>query len=76
MRAERGGFTLIEIIVVVAVAGVILTLGALTFTDYFHRTSARNAARLFAQDLVAARSYAMRSREPVVWCSARRTGAS
>jgi type IV fimbrial biogenesis protein FimT len=63
---HRGGFTLIELIVVIAVSGVVITLGTLSFSGYFQRSSARRAAQIFAQDLVAARSFAVRSQEPVV----------
>ena len=63
---RREGFTLIELTVVVAIAGLIVTMGALTFSGYFQRSSARRAAQVFAQDLVAARSYAVRAQEPVV----------
>jgi prepilin-type N-terminal cleavage/methylation domain-containing protein len=63
---RRGGFTMIELAVVIAVAGIVVTLGTLTFSGYFRRNSARRAAQVFAQDLVAARSFAVRSQEPVV----------
>ena len=62
----RGGFTLIEIAIVAIVSAIVLTLASLTFSGYFQRSSAQRAAQLFAQDLSAARSYAMRSREAVV----------
>lgn len=60
------GFTLIEIAVVVTIAAIIVTMGGLTFSGYFQRDSARRAAQVFAQDLVAARSFALRSQEAVV----------
>lgn len=63
---RRRGFTLIEVAVVVSIAAIIVTLGGLTFSGYFQRDSARRAAQVFAQDLVAARSFAMRSQEAVV----------
>jgi prepilin-type N-terminal cleavage/methylation domain-containing protein len=63
---RRGGFTMIELAVVIAVAGIVVTLGTLTFSGYFRRNSAQRAAQVFAQDLVAARSFAVRSQEPVV----------
>ncbi|MEM7416434.1 MAG: GspH/FimT family pseudopilin [Gemmatimonadota bacterium] len=66
MRTARAGFTLIELLIVVTIAAVVITLGTLAFSDYFQRDAARRAAQVFAQDLTAARSFALRSSEPVV----------
>lgn len=63
---KRAGFTLIELTVVVAVAAIVMTFGALAFTGFFQRNAAHRAAQIFAQDLIAARSFAVRSQEPVV----------
>lgn len=63
---NRGGFTLIELLVVVSVGSIVMALGTLAFSGYFQRNSARSAAQVFAQDLIAARSFAVRSQEPVV----------
>lgn len=63
---RRTGFTLIELTVVIAVMGLVMTFGTLSFSGYFQRSSARRAAQVFAQDLVAARSFAVRSNEAVV----------
>lgn len=60
------GFTLLELIVVITIGAIVATLGTLAFSGYFQRDSARRAAQVFAQDLVAARSFAIRSQEPVV----------
>ena len=62
----RGGFTLLELLVVITIAAIVITAGTLAFSDYFQRDSARRAAQVFAQDLTAARSYAIRVNEPVV----------
>lgn len=51
---------------VLTVGAVIITMGTLTFSGYFQRDSARRAAQVFAQDLVTARAYAVRSQEKVV----------
>lgn len=58
--------TLIELVVVLAITAIVLTIGLFTFGDFFQRNAARRAAEVFAQDLVAARSYAVRSQERVV----------
>jgi prepilin-type N-terminal cleavage/methylation domain-containing protein len=66
MRIKRSGFTLIELTVVVSISAIVLTMGTLAFSGYFQRNSARSAAQVFAQDLVAARSFSIRSQERVV----------
>ena len=63
---RRAGFTLIELTVVVAVAAIVMTFGALAFTGFFQRNAAHRAAQIFAQDLIAARAFAVRSQERVV----------
>ncbi len=63
---RRAGFTLVELAVVVGLVAVVTGVGGLYFSGYFQRSSARRAAQIFAQDLLAARSYAVRSQEPVV----------
>lgn len=62
----RRGFTLLEVLIVLVLASIMMGFAVLTFTGYFHRTSARHAAQVFAQDLTAARAFALRAREPVV----------
>ena len=63
---RREGVTILELTVVLVIVGVVLAMGALTFSGYFQRSAARRAAQVFAQDLVTARSYAVRAHEPVV----------
>ena len=63
---RRAGFTLVELLIVLSITAIGLTLAGLAFTGYFGRVSAERAAQVFAQDLTLARSYAIRSREPVV----------
>ncbi len=65
MTARRG-FTLIEILVVLSLVGLGLTYAALSFGGYFQRVAAERAAQVFAQDLLMARNWATRGREPVV----------
>lgn len=62
----RGGFTLIELIVVLTLSAVMLGFAGLTVGRYLGRTAARRAAQVFAQDLTRARNFAVRTRTPVV----------
>lgn len=65
-RRGVGGFTILELTVVLILAGLTLGWAGLTFSGYFQRSSARRAAQVFARDLTLARSAAMRTRENVV----------
>ena len=64
--AGVGGFTLIELAVVLVLAGLVLRSAGLTFGEYLERSSARRAAQVFARDLTLARSSAIRTRGSVV----------
>jgi prepilin-type N-terminal cleavage/methylation domain-containing protein len=61
----QGGFTILEMVVVLVIASVLLAIAAATFSEYNERTSARRAAQVFARDLGMARSMAVRGRETV-----------
>ena len=61
-----GGFTLLEMMIVLTISAVGLTFALLSFGGYFQRVNAEHAAQVFAQDLSLARAMAVRSREAVV----------
>ena len=63
---SRRGFTLLEMAVVISIVSIGLTFALLSFNGYFQRVAAQHAAQVFAQDLTVARTWAVRSREPVV----------
>ena len=60
------GFTLLEMVIVLVLAGLTLGFGSLSFSGYYQRTAARSAAKVFTQDLSLARATALRIRESVV----------
>lgn len=66
VSASRRGFTLLELLVVVFLAGMVMAFATMAFSGYFQRSSARRAAQVFARDLALARSSAIRAKEPVV----------
>jgi Tfp pilus assembly protein FimT len=63
---NAGGFSLLELTIVLVLAGLTLGFAALSFSDYTQRSAARRAAQVFALDLTLARSTAMRTQEAVV----------
>ena len=61
-----GGFSLIELTMVLVMAGITFGFASLSLSEYAHRNAARRAAQVFAQDLTLARATAMRIQEAVV----------
>ena len=60
------GFTLIELVVVLILAGATVAVANGGLTGYTQRIAAHHAAQLFVRDLSLARAHAVRGREPVV----------
>ena len=65
-RRDVEGFTLLELTIVLVLAGLMLGFAGLTFGEYYRRSAAQRAAQVFAQDLSLARTSAVRTREAVV----------
>lgn len=65
---KSAGFTLIEILVAVAVLAVLLGLAAPSFVDMVHRNRAATSANDVMAALQIARSEAVRQRRPMVLC--------
>ena len=63
---EAKGFSLIELTVVLILAGVTLGMTVGGLSSYSQRVAARHAAQLFVRDLSLARAHAVRGRESVV----------
>lgn len=66
MRAGAEGFTLIELMVTIAVAAVVLSIVVPSFGSMIDRSRLRNAAEQLRSDLAVARSEALRRGRPVV----------
>lgn len=62
---SSGGFTLLEVMIVLVLAGVTMAFAMLSFSGYFQRSSAKRAAQIFTRDLALARATAVRIQEPV-----------
>ncbi len=65
-RLGARGFTLVELAVVLVLAGVTLGLATGALSEYNRRVAAHHAAQLFVRDLSLARAHAVRGRESVV----------
>jgi prepilin-type N-terminal cleavage/methylation domain-containing protein len=61
-----GGFTLIELAIVLVLVGVTIGITSAGLNTYNQRVAAQHAAQLFVRDLSLARAHAVRGREPVV----------
>ena len=60
------GFSLVELAVVLLMAGLTLGVGIGVLSEYGRRVAAHHAAQLFVRDLSLARAHAVRGRESVV----------
>ena len=60
MNKSRRGFSLIELVIAVAIMGILLALGAPTFSTYLRNVKLRSAAEAFMSGVQLARSEAVR----------------
>ena len=65
------GFTLVELMVTVAIMAVLLTVGLPAFADALERQRLATSLHLLMADMAMARSSAIMRREPVVVCPGR-----
>lgn len=61
-----GGFSLLELTIVLVMAGITFGFASLSLSEFSNRSAARRAAQVFAQDLTLARATAVRTQEAVV----------
>lgn len=61
------GFTLTEVLVVIAVIGILATAGAPSITTFLSQSGAHDAAVIYSQMLRRAQSYAIASRFDSPW---------
>lgn len=65
MNRPVQGFTLIEMMITIAIIGVLLALGAPRFAEYLRNAKLRSAAEVFLTGVQLARSEAVRMNAPV-----------
>jgi prepilin-type N-terminal cleavage/methylation domain-containing protein len=65
-RGRAGGFSVIEMAVVLSIAGILLTMAVWRFGPALHRARTRQAVASVAADLQYAKMLAARQREPVI----------
>ena len=65
MKSPQRGFSLIELMVVVGIAGILLALGAPRFAQYLRNVKLRTAAEVFMTGVQLARTEAVRINAPV-----------
>ena len=67
--SRAGGFTVIELLVVVAIAAIFLALGVPSFTDFIRQTRLSSAMNDLSADLFLARSEAIKRNSRVLVCA-------
>lgn len=56
---KRNGFTLVELIVVMAIMTTLLTIGVLNFNTYMHKSNIESQTRMLYSDILKVRSQAL-----------------
>lgn len=61
---NRHGFTLIEILIVIALIGILLSIGSLQFSDYIRKGAIERQTKELYSDLMTTRTMAVTQRTP------------
>jgi len=69
MKKRMHGFTLLEMMMVVAIAAIVLLIGVPSFTDFIRNARMTSAANDFIAASHVARSEAIKRRDPVTVCT-------
>lgn len=64
-RRERSGFTLVEVLLVLAIIGILLGVGMPSFQRYIQTARFQQSVRVFVDALIIARDTATRESTPV-----------
>jgi prepilin-type N-terminal cleavage/methylation domain-containing protein len=70
---SKNGFTVLELIIVISIVGILVAIASLSFSDYWRRSTVKEAARLIDGDLMNIRA-AVKSRQQVAIMNITPTG--
>lgn len=68
-RSSQNGLTLVEILIVLAIAGILATVAAPSLTDFVRNSRLNSAAMMMVSDLNLARGEAIKRNARVLICS-------
>ena len=68
MRTYSRGFNLLELMVAIAIAGILLGIGIPSFTEFVRNSRMTSTANELLADITLARSEAIKRRSPVMLC--------